>query len=124
VHWPPKVGDLLPRAAEAVAIREKLIGYSLNAAHRKGGAKARGFERVLGITVEDAGYLEVAIRAGILVTPIDSVRHNPPYGINCMIEFPLRGRGRKSDRVVNLRTVWRVAGAGARPRLNTAFLKP
>jgi hypothetical protein len=125
VQWRPKTGELLPRAAEAGNIREKLVGYSLNAAHpNAGGDKARGFERILGITIEDVDYLEAAIQANILVTPISSVRHNPPYGFNCVIEFPLRGRDEKSARVVKLRTVWRVGAAGAQPHLSTAYLKP
>jgi hypothetical protein len=66
VHWPPKAGELLPRGAEAIGVRGKLVGYSLNPAHKRGGSKARGFERILGITIEDLGYLEAAVQAGFL----------------------------------------------------------
>jgi Domain of unknown function (DUF6883) len=68
---------LTPRAEEAVNVREKLLGYSLNAAHKDGGPKARAFERILGITTADIEYLEAAIFAGIAEVPIGSVRHNP-----------------------------------------------
>lgn len=105
-------------------MRRKLAGYSLNPAHRRGGPKARGFERILGITIEDLGYLEAAVQAGVLSVPVTSVRHNPPYGFNCVVEFPLSGTGAKSSRSANLRTVWRIGSPGAPPHLNTAFLKP
>ena len=85
MHWPPKAGELLPRAAEVVGVREKLADYSLNPAHREGGPKARGFERILGITVEDLSYLEAAVQAGILSVPVSSVRYNLPYGFNCVV---------------------------------------
>jgi hypothetical protein len=107
-----------------MGVREKLIGYSLNSLHREGGPKARGFERVLGITIEDLGYLEAAVQAGILSVPIASVRYNPPYGFNCVVDLPLSGIGAKSSRSASLRTVWRLSGPGAPPRLSTAFLKP
>ena len=122
--WPPKAGELLPRAAEAWGVREKLAGYSLDMTHEDGGPKARGFESILGITSADIDYLEGAILDSIGKTPISSVRHNPPYGYNCVVEFPLRGRGEKSERVVKLRTVWRIAEAGAQPHMTTAYLRP
>src|SRR5659263_359754 len=109
--WPPKAGELLARAEEASGVREKLSGYSLNMAHKDGGPKARGFERILGITIADIDYLEAAIFTAITREPIGSVRHNPPYGYNCVVEFLLGGRGEKSGRSVELRTVWRIAEA-------------
>ena len=122
--WPPKIGETLPRAGEAWGVSEKLAGYSLNSAHEDGGPKARGFERILGITIADIDYVEAAIQDGIADIPISSVRHNPPYGYNCVVGFPLRGRGEKSERVVELRTVWRIADADSPPHMTTAYLKP
>lgn len=63
--WPPKAGEPLPWAAEAIGVRRKLVGYSLNSTHEDGGPKARGFELILGITVDDVDHLESAIRIGI-----------------------------------------------------------
>jgi Domain of unknown function (DUF6883) len=124
VTWPPKPGERLPRAEEAVNVHEKLSDYSLNMAHKDGGPKARGFERILGITIVDIDYLEAAILDGISETPIGSVRDNPPYGYNCVVDFALGGRGEKSERVAELRTVWRIAEAGSPPHMTTAYLKP
>ncbi len=122
--WPPVVGVVLPRGAEAFGVRVKLETYSLDLAHDDGGPKARGFERILGITLEDIDYLEGAIQTGILVVPISSVRDKSPWGMNCVVMVPVRGLGEKNDRVVNIRTAWRLAGRGAPPQLASAFCKP
>jgi hypothetical protein len=115
---------MLPRAEKASRVREKLAGYSLNERRQAGAPKARGFKEILGITISDLDYVEVAITRGIAETPIASVRHNPPYGYNCVVEFRLRGRGEKEERLATLRTVWRIAGPGGNPHLATAFLRP
>jgi filamentous hemagglutinin len=107
----------------AVGLRRKLADYSLDPANEVGGSKARGFELILGITIADIDYLEGAIQTGVLVVPVASVRDNPPYGVNCVAEVPVRGLGEKRERVVNVRTVW-VLAAGTPPRLATAFPRP
>ncbi len=105
-------------------MREKLAGYSLDPENEVGGPKARGFERILGITIEDIDYLQGAILTGILVVPISAIRENPPWGSNCVVMIPVRGRGDKSARVVPVRTVWLLAHDPAPPRLVNAYLKP
>lgn len=105
-------------------MREKLAGYSLNAAHEDGGPKARGFERILGITIGDAEYLEAAILAGIEHMQIESTRDNAPYGVNCVVDVPVAGVGEKSARVVEVRTIWELTDATARPRLVSAYVRP
>lgn len=122
--WPPQVGELLPRTEQAEGLREKLIGYSLNASHKRGGTKALGFSSMLGITIAEVDYLEIAIRRGIRAAPVVAVRPNPPYGIKCVVEFPLRGLGERRHRTVNLRTVWQFTSPTSPPRLLTAFPKP
>ncbi len=61
----PVKGELLPRAAEAFGVHVKLATYSLDVSHKKGGPKARGFERILGITIDAIEYLEGAIYTGV-----------------------------------------------------------
>jgi len=124
MSWPPSIGEPLPRAAEAVGIRKKLTDYSLNLAHERGGPKALGFQRILGITLEDADYLEVEIRAGILSKPVKSVRPAIPTGFNCLVEVPVRGLGPQYNRLIAVRTAWLISEPGAPPRMTTAFLKP
>lgn len=78
--WPPRPGELLPRAEEAFGVRHKLMTYSLVKNHHSGGAKAKGFERILGITSETVEHLESEILRGILVRPIALVRSSSPFG--------------------------------------------
>lgn len=120
----PIVGELLPGGERAAGARRKLLGYALDSTHEDGGPKARGFGRILGITIEDIDYLEGAIQTGILVVPISSAGHNPPWGVNCVVMVPVRGLGGKSGRVVNVRTAWALESPSASPRLASAFPKP
>jgi hypothetical protein len=119
--WPPKIGEPLPRAAVAVGVREKLVGYSPDMANEVGAPKARGFALILGITLDDVDHLEVEIRAGILVTPVSGIRSNSPYGVNCVVAVPVRGVGEKNERVVSVRTIWEITHWGAPPRLVSAL---
>jgi hypothetical protein len=105
-------------------LRRKLSDYSLNLRHRDGGPKARGFQAILGITLDDLGYLAQSIEIGILTAQIESVRANPPHGCNCIVVVPVRGLHDKSGRIVNVRTAWEIAELGAPPRLVSAFPRP
>jgi hypothetical protein len=122
--WAPSVGELLPRAEEATGIRRKLSAYCLDPLHESGGAKALGFSKTLGITIESIDYLENRIRCGILMHPVSAARPGAIRGVICVVEFPLRGIGARGHRVVPLRTVWEVPDEVSPPRLVTAFLKP
>jgi hypothetical protein len=124
MSWPPKIGELLPRGAEAIGVREKLVDYSLNPEQEDGASKARGFALILGITVEHVDHLEAEIRSGILTTPVGSTRDNPPYGLNCVVDVPVRGVGDKRERTVTVRTAWLISDEGAAPRLVSAYPKP
>lgn len=124
MQWLPKLGEPLPRAAEAVGIREKLLAYSLDATHEHGGPKARGFEQILGITIDHVDYLEVEIRVGILTAPVSDVRMRPPFGVQCEVRIQVRGLGEKNNRTVEAITGWEFAHAGTAPRMTTAYLKP
>jgi hypothetical protein len=120
----PVVGELLPRAAEAFGVRYKLTTYSLDPTNDAGAPKAQGFKMILGITLDAIDYLEGAIHTGILLAPVNAVRDNQPWGMNCTVVVPVRGLGEKSERVVNMRTVWLLAGSAHPPRLVNAYLKP
>lgn len=118
------MGELLPRATEAFGVRHKLETYSLDIAHRDGGPKARGFDLILGITIEAIDYLEAQILARVLDTPIGEVRDNGRYGVKCTVDMPVNGIGAKADRVANVRTVWALDHPGYPPRLVNAYPKP
>ncbi len=119
--WPPCAGNLLPRATEAVGIHRKLLDYCLREDHPVGGSKARGFESILGISAASVSYLEEEIRLRLRVTAITAVRDNSPHGVNCVVEFPIRGIGSYAGRVATVRTVWLLSDENAPPRLVTAI---
>lgn len=121
--WPPEVGQHLPRAAEAYGVREKLARYCLNPDHRVDGPKAAGFALILGITLDSIDYLDAAIRRETRQHPIVIVTNNEPYGVKCVVDFPLRGIGSYSGRTANVRTVWELAAPPLPPRLISAFPK-
>jgi hypothetical protein len=98
--------------------------YCLDRDNKFGAPKARGFALILGITIEDIDYLAEAILSGILSNPMSAVRDRAPHGFNCVVEVPVRGIGRKKDRAVGVRTVWRVTKPDSPPRLATAFPRP
>lgn len=114
----------MPRAKEAMGVRRKLASYSLNASHADGGPKARGFSEILGITIHAIDYLEGEVHRGVLVAPIAEVRNNRQGGVDCVVEFPLRGLGEYRERMVTLRTIWRVVDEDTPPRLVSAWLRP
>jgi uncharacterized protein DUF6883 len=122
--WSPTVGRLLPGGPYAIGVHEKLLNYCLDPGNEVGGPKARGFELILGITAADATYLEEAIRTGIESFPVASVRRNPPHGINCVVDLPVRGLGVKRGRTIVVRTVWEIEAPGSPPRLVSAYPKP
>ena len=122
--WPPQVGELLPRAEEAIGVRQKLATYSLDTSHESGGPKAHGFERILGITHESITYLEREILTGVRIHPIGSTRVKWPFGIACVVEWPIGGVGHQRDRTAPIRTVWLLEGPSTPPRLTNAYLKP
>jgi Domain of unknown function (DUF6883) len=94
--WPPKVGQLLPQAENVFGVRKKLADYSLNRNHEDGGPKARGFELILGITLDDIEHLAQSIEVEILTARVASVRANPPHGVNCIVIVSVQGLRGKS----------------------------
>jgi hypothetical protein len=120
----PTEGELLPRAAEVFGVRRKLATYSLNITNKVGAPKARGFELILGITIEAIDYLEAQILARVLETPIAEVRDNPPHGIHYIVNIQVPGIGAKANRIESVRTVWIISTPGDPPRLVTAYIKP
>jgi hypothetical protein len=122
--WPPRVGELLPRAEEATGVQDKLATYSLNPAHEEGAAKARGFALILGIAPDSIDYLAAEIHRGICESPVAVVRVKHGFGVACAVDMPIRGLGRRSTRIVALRTAWLIESAEVPPRLTSAYLRP
>jgi hypothetical protein len=117
------VGEPLPRAAEAVGVRQELASYSLVLEHEDGGPKAYLFKQLLGITLAEVGHLVAEIRAGVLGTPVTRSWMNPPHGANCPVLVPVRGVGTHQSHVMLVTTGWQLRYVGDRPRLVTAHIK-
>lgn len=122
MSWPPKIGEPLPRGADAYNVHEKLRDYSLNLAHGVGGDKAVGFLQILGISSDDVEYLAAVLLDGARELPVTAVRGNAPFGLNCNVIVPVRGLGEGADRVANVMTSWELRHEDDRPRLVTAFI--
>ncbi len=122
MSWPPLAGEHLPRADAAYGIREKLIAYCLNPDHKIGGAKARGFQRILGIGLTDVEYLVGSLLDGVLAARISDVRDNTPYGTLCEVQILVAGLREHRDRVAVVITSWELRHDQDRPRLVTAYV--
>jgi len=122
VAWPPKIGELLPRAEDAYGVHEKLAGYSLNLDHPGPGKKAEGFARVLAITAEDLAHVAEVLLRGIRTTSVSRVRSAGQYGFHCEVIVPVRGLRDRADRVASVLTAWQIRRDGDPPRLITAYI--
>jgi hypothetical protein len=90
-------------------------------AHHGGIPKARRFAQLLGITDQAAGYLEGQIMARIRDHPTVAVAENPPHGVNCAVDIPVRGIGARADRVATVRTIWHYQTNDSAPQLVSAY---
>jgi hypothetical protein len=114
MSWPPKVGELLPRAAEAWSEAHKWTDWIL--AERGHGPE---LQRVLHVTLEDVNVLWEAITGRILVDPITGIRDLGPHGLSCEVDTELT----IDDRTAAIRTIWNYEGPGTAPRLVSAYPK-
>lgn len=118
----PTIGAPLPRASEAFGIADKLTAYCLNVDHELGAAKARAFERALGITAGDVDHLADALRTGVVDARVSAVRDNAPFGLLCEVRIPVAGVRGRTGRVVDVTTSWELRKTDDRPRLVTAYI--
>jgi hypothetical protein len=117
--------ELLPLAPAAIIAPEKLMEYSLNLDHPKGGSKAQAFRDVLGIERDDWRWLADQIWSGVLTAPVAKVRveqfaADPPVrGVKYHVDLAIVGR---NGVVKAVRTAW-IVSPGAPPRLTTAYIE-
>src|ERR1700722_7238715 len=110
----PKIGELLPRAAEAHTTPEKLGG--MLAAHGHGPEWARVFR----VQSADATDVWSAIAQAIIGVSISSIRDAGLYGVSCevLIKITLQ------TRTAPVLTAWHYSQLGQTPRLVTASPTP
>jgi hypothetical protein len=110
--WPPKIGEVLPRATECWHERVKLEYWVL-------AARGHGpeWERVFRVGLEDQERVWEAIAAGAAGAQIATVRDRGAEGIVCGIEMELT----LGERTAPVTISWHYASEGAAPRLVTAY---
>lgn len=121
--WPPTIGQLLPRAADAHGVEGKLRAYSLNPEHEIGTHKARVFRQALGVGLDDVEYLVEQLLAGIGGSQISDVRDSAPHGLLCEVVVTVRGIGVAAGRTVPVTTSWEYRSPEDAPRLVSAYIE-
>jgi hypothetical protein len=114
MQWPPKVGDLLPRAADAWYEQRKLKWILGEEGH------GREWERVFHVGISDRDQVWTAITESTTRSKIRFVRDRAPFGIACGVTVNLMMNGRMATVIVS----WHYAFEGDAPRLVTAFPIP
>jgi hypothetical protein len=104
----------IPNAGKAVISQEKVCGYLLNTAHRRGGAKAK-LLLSMGYSVDDWQHLDADLRAFHLTAQADCER-DTAYGKRYEIVAPLPG---KLSHSIVFRSIWQIDIGTDYPRLIT-----
>ena len=107
----------LPNAARAVVEIEKLRDYCLNTSHPRGRHKARVFESVLGIAVDDAQELRQALLTAAGAFDV-TFGEQDEYGQRYVLDFPFERRGQQAI----IRSSWIIRVGEDYPRLASCYV--
>lgn len=110
--WPPRVGEALPRAADAWCVQEKWLGWILT-----GDGHGPEWAKVLHVESDEWELAWQALREAVIKAVIDTVRSLDAGGITCGVATDLT-IGKRAASVVS---AWHYAEPGAAPRLVTAY---
>jgi len=108
----------LPSGHRAVIEDAKLREYILNPAHPVGRHHAVLFERLLGITCENAEVLKNALRLAAAEGEVSQERRTP-HGRKYTIRFPMRG----PEGLKTVLSIWIVETGSEIPRLVTSYVE-
>jgi hypothetical protein len=107
----------LPNGADAIVDISKLRDYCLNPAHLRGRHKARVFLSALGLAIEDATELQVALqRAAREQDAVEGV--SDLYGTRYIIDFEMT----RGNRTATIRSSWIVSTNDEAARLLTCYV--
>jgi hypothetical protein len=106
----------LPNGDKAFVPLEKFTEYSLNPAHPGGRHKARVFKAALGITLENAGFLQKTVQL-IAVTHDVVQQETTPYGER-YVDFELT----TDTGTATVRSAWIVRKDEDIPRLTSCYV--
>ena len=96
---------------------EKLEGYSLNPDHSEGRHKAIVFQSALGLGLEGAEELRLALRNALATNDITPIERNP-YGQKYQLDFEMT----RYEKRAMLRSIWIIRDAESFPRLVTCYV--
>lgn len=108
----------LPNGDRAIVPLEKFIEYSLNPDHPEGRHKARVFKAALGLTLDDAAFLQTTVQA--VASIHDASAQSPTsYGERYVIDFELTTE--KGTAIV--RSAWMIRKDEDFPRLTSCYVR-
>ena len=108
----------LPNAQCAIIAIEKLRDYCLNADHPRGKHKARVFRSALGLTSEDAEWLQEEIAKGILDAECVEVGMDQ-FGQYFVVDLAIDAQAGGAE----VRTNWIIREAEDFPRLTSSYVR-
>ena len=107
----------LPNGDKAVVPLEKFTEYALNPEHPSGRHKARVFKAALGLTFEDAAFLQETVKK--LASTHDATPQEPSaYGERYVIDFTLT----TDSGTATVRSAWMVRKTEDFPRLTSCYV--
>jgi Domain of unknown function (DUF6883) len=113
--WPPRIGEPLPRAAEAWCSEGKWVDWIL--AERGHGSE---WSRVFHVRPDRWERVWEALATAAIGALIQTIRGTAPGGITCGVAIELTIEGRTAT----VTSAWHYEQEGAAPRLVSAYPKP
>jgi hypothetical protein len=107
----------LPNFQNAKIELAKLRDYCLSADHPRGRHKARVFREALGLTIDDAEWLQQRLLQGIQTHPAEK-QETDSFGSRWRVDLPLTRQGKSSV----VRTGWIIKTGEQFPRLITCWV--
>ncbi len=107
----------LPNANSAVVDLAKLRNYCLDPHHPRGRHKARVFREVLGLTIDDAEWLQLKLLEGIQ-NHFAEKQETDDFGSRWRVDLALR----RQEKSVMVRTAWIVKTGEEFARLITCWV--
>lgn len=96
---------------------EKIEGYSLNPNHAEGQHKAVVFQAALGVGLEEAEELRLALRQAIMTEDAIAIEQNL-YGQKYRVDFEMTRLAKRAT----IRSIWIVRNSEDFPRLVTCYV--
>lgn len=107
----------LPNAKRAIIPIEKLRDYCLNPHHSGGKHKALVFDKLLGLSSNDAEWFRAVLKKEILAA--DAIKSKEDqYGERYMVEFDLKTKQGQA----RVRSTWILLKGEAYPRLTSCYI--